>query len=162
MHLQPEGGALPTIINSKAKGTNHMFDRYRMIQQERAEGSQGGFTLIELLIVIVVLGILAAVTVFALGGVTQQSLTSACQADAKSVVIAQEAWRAQNSSPVYAANVGVLVPAYLRTAPGNTGRYIITTDNTGAVFVKQTLATAAPYNAATNFETTPAVCLAIP
>ena len=44
-----------------------------------------GFTLIELLIVIVVLGILAATVIFALGGVTSQSAVAACQSDGKSL-----------------------------------------------------------------------------
>lgn len=40
-----------------------------------------GFTLIELLIVIVVLGILAGVVIFSLGGVQASATTAACQAD---------------------------------------------------------------------------------
>ena len=44
-----------------------MFEKYREIQARKAdENDESGFTLIELLIVIVVLGILAAVVVFAL------------------------------------------------------------------------------------------------
>ena len=53
-----------------------IINRYR----ER-RGSDKGFTLIELLIVIVVLGILAAVVIFALGGVTTKSAVAACQSD---------------------------------------------------------------------------------
>ena len=37
-----------------------------------------GFTLVELLIVIVILGILATITVFAVRGITDQGQTSAC------------------------------------------------------------------------------------
>ena len=40
-----------------------------------------GFTLVELLIVIVILGILATVTVFAVRGITDQGQASACDAD---------------------------------------------------------------------------------
>ena len=75
-----------------------MIEHYRKIQLRRgAEGeiSESGFTLIELLIVIVVLGILAAVVIFALGGVTAQSAQSSCNADAKTVQVAIEAYNAQ-------------------------------------------------------------------
>ena len=40
-----------------------------------------GFTLVELLIVIVILGILATVTVFAVRGITDRGQTTACEAD---------------------------------------------------------------------------------
>ena len=57
-----------------------------------------GFTLIELLIVIVILGILAAVVVFAVGGISDQGDASACQADRKTLEVAIEAFRAQEGS----------------------------------------------------------------
>ena len=54
-----------------------------------------GFTLIELLIVIVILGILATVVVFAVGGITDRGQESACDADAKTLEVAVEAYYAQ-------------------------------------------------------------------
>ena len=55
-----------------------------------------GFTLVELLVVIVILGVLAGVVVFAVGGVTSKAATSACRSDVKNVENALEAWRAQH------------------------------------------------------------------
>jgi len=56
-----------------------------------------GFTLVELLIVIVILGILATVTVFAVRGITDKGQDNACLADKKTLEVAAEAWFAQNS-----------------------------------------------------------------
>ncbi len=53
-----------------------------------------GFTLIELLIVIVILGILATIVVFAVRGVTQDSQENACKATQKTYQTAIEAWYA--------------------------------------------------------------------
>ena len=57
-----------------------------------------GFTLIELLIVIVILGILATVVVFAVGGITDRGQDSACAADEATVAVALEAYFAKNST----------------------------------------------------------------
>ena len=62
---------------------------------EVQEQHDKGFTLVELLIVIVILGILATVTVFAVRGITDQGKTSTCQADSKTLQTAYEAYVAQ-------------------------------------------------------------------
>jgi general secretion pathway protein G len=54
-----------------------------------------GFTLIELLIVIVILGILATIVVFAVRGVTNRGQDSACDADQQTLEVAVEAYFAQ-------------------------------------------------------------------
>ena len=86
--------------------------------------SEGGFTLVELLVVIVILGILSAVAVFAVGGVTDKGKSSACKADISSVATASEAYYAKNGA--YAANMAALVTAkFLRDVPGTGSGYTI-------------------------------------
>ena len=53
-----------------------------------------GFTLVELLIVIVILGILATIVVFAVRGITDQGQQSSCKATAKTYEVAIEAYYA--------------------------------------------------------------------
>jgi prepilin-type N-terminal cleavage/methylation domain-containing protein len=60
--------------------------------ETEVEKQDKGFTLVELLIVIVILGILATVTVFAVRGITDQGQTSACEADNKTLGVAAEAY----------------------------------------------------------------------
>jgi general secretion pathway protein G len=87
-----------------------------MVRQRSEEGFDG-FTLIELLIVIVVLGILAATVIFALGGVTGQSAQAACNSDAKTSEVAVQAYIA---SPDNTTNTQPTHMAELYAAPFNT------------------------------------------
>lgn len=61
-----------------------------------------GFTIVELLIVIVVIGILAAITIVAFNGVQQRARTAALQSDIRSMSQAIEAFKIQNG--VYPAS----------------------------------------------------------
>ena len=72
-----------------------MIDTPTPPTRRRASDGNDGFTLIELLIVIAVLGILAAVVVFSLGGVATSASVAACQSDVKTIETAIAAYNAQ-------------------------------------------------------------------
>lgn len=63
-----------------------------------AQDDDDGFTLIEMLIVLLVLGILAAVVVIALGTFRGDTATSACRGDGRNVSTAAVAYQAQHHS----------------------------------------------------------------
>jgi len=91
-----------------------------------------GFTLVELLIVIVILGVLAGIVVFAVSGITDRGELAACKADVSSVQTASEAYYAKYGrwAPGYADVPGPplvpgLVPGFLKAAP-NPSKYTIT------------------------------------
>jgi type II secretory pathway pseudopilin PulG len=108
------------------------------------------------------LGILAAVVIFALSGVTGQSKASACNAYAKSVVTAVEAYRnsPDNTTNAWPASfddltapntnglAGTGAQPFLRTAPANNNGYKVTLGANGVVKVSTN------GNAATDYDTT--------
>ena len=102
-----------------------MFERLRAARQ-----NESGFTLIELLIVIVILGVLASVVVFAVQAFNNDGVTAACQSDKKNVEVATEAFYAKTGA--YPGSVAALVPTYLREAPAST-KYTVTLGAGGVV-----------------------------
>ena len=69
---------------------------------EKKRSGEGGFTLVELLIVIVILGILAAIVVLAIGGLSGTAQSATCNSGAKTIESAEDAYFAQNKDEFYA------------------------------------------------------------
>lgn len=95
-----------------------MGQRIRTARQE-----ESGFTLIELLIVIVILGVLAGIVVFAVGAFNNDGQLAACKADKKNVEIALEAYYAKTGNTPASGVYTALTAAptnYLKEAPSST------------------------------------------
>jgi general secretion pathway protein G len=98
-----------------------------------------GFTLVELLIVIVILGILAGIVVFAVGNLTSNAKTNACATDKATMQSAVEAFKAYTGSYPSGADAAARLTALnggtagvlLKTTPVN---YQIS-DNNGTISV---------------------------
>ncbi|HZM84598.1 MAG TPA: prepilin-type N-terminal cleavage/methylation domain-containing protein [Candidatus Limnocylindrales bacterium] len=102
-----------------------------MLQRLRAaRQNQNGFTLTELLIVVVILGVLAAIVVFAVAGITDRGVDAACDADKRTVQTAVEAYHAQNNSypsgGTPATRIQTLITAKLLREPPSTAKYTVT------------------------------------
>lgn len=115
---------------------------YRRLQRRHEHGEINGFTMIELLVVIVVLGILAAVVIYAVSGVTGRSATASCQADGATVSSAIQAFVTQNPSVTPTVS-GLLNgtaadgnTAYIQSWPSNDPHYEFALTSDGKLAVQ--------------------------
>jgi prepilin-type N-terminal cleavage/methylation domain-containing protein len=108
-------------VNTLPRSTREPFLLQRL---RRDKNDERGFTLIELLIVIVILGILAAIVVFAVNGIQNRGTASACKADVETVTVAAEAYDAQHGR--YADSMDQLVKeGFLHSVPSTSNGYTI-------------------------------------
>ncbi len=104
-----------------------------MLQESmrKRHSGEAGFTLVELLVVIVILGVLAGIVVFAVGGITNNSTKSACKSDVATAQTAEDAYYAQNNA--YVAIPALVTAKLLRAAPTLTGYTFAADTTTGTV-----------------------------
>lgn len=77
-----------------------MLEKMKMIWQDAKQlKDERGLTLVELLVVVVILGIIAAIAVVAIGGIIENSKKDAMVADAKQMVSAAKLYVASNPEP---------------------------------------------------------------
>ena len=88
-----------------------------------------GFTLIELLIVIVILGILAAIVVFAIGSTRGDAVSSSCKTDYKSIELAMEAFYTKNGSYPTQTQLGDGTSTLLKAFPSSSDYGFTTSSN---------------------------------
>jgi prepilin-type N-terminal cleavage/methylation domain-containing protein len=85
-----------------------------------------GFTLIELLIVVVIIGILAAIAIPKFASTKEKAYISAMKSDLRNLATAQEAWFADNTAYFGGAAITTLAPFPAGCTPGGANPCIYT------------------------------------
>ncbi|MEU9701601.1 prepilin-type N-terminal cleavage/methylation domain-containing protein [Streptomyces sp. NPDC047981] len=81
----------------------------------QSEAAEAGFTLVELLVVIVILGVLAAIVVFSVSGINDKGQGSACKTDKSTIRTAEEAYFAADNRGRYGTMDDLVKDGFLST-----------------------------------------------
>lgn len=103
-----------------------------MNQRLAKRRGEDGFTLIELLIVVIILGILAAVVIFGVSTFRTDSVSKACKTDKKQVQTAAAAYQTKYSTP--APSTGLLVSEGILQSYPSSSDYNIVYSTSGTTF----------------------------
>src|SRR5438093_8031249 len=106
---------------------------------EVVQVNRKGFTLIELLIVVVIIGILAAIAIPKFANTKEKAYLASMKSDLRNLITAEEAYFADsvkytsNLGTAYAATSGVVGPTIVVTANGWTAKVTHTTTTKSCV-----------------------------
>jgi general secretion pathway protein G len=110
--VKSTSGLIPPKDLTKQAEIKQTGDKH-MRETLREKRGSGGFTLVELLITIVIIGILAAVVVLAVGGLTNTGEESACNASKDAAHSAATAYYADQTPPAWPTTWAQITPTYM-------------------------------------------------
>ena len=136
------------------------FSRRSYLNGDMSIQKQKGFTIVELLIVIVVIGILAAITIVAYNGIQQRARDATRTSDIAAIQKALEMYRADNGAypSIHTDNYGrglselstLLVPKYVAKIPSDPQpgatdyQYVRGTESSGSYGIRISYETITP------------------
>ena len=82
-----------------------------MLNNIKIKRKESGFTIVELLIVIVIIGILAAITIVSYNGITKRANTASAQSTANAVISKAEVYLADGPTAKYPSTLATLTGA---------------------------------------------------